>query len=478
MNIIKELGNLKGSDDFTMTEALIQQAVEQTHTNYDTYLEGFKELLRIPSISADPEYKPDVQRAADWIVAELQRVGFRNCAAMPTSNHPVVYGEWLEAGDKPTVLVYAHYDVQPVDPLELWESPPFEPEIRDGKLYARGVIDDKCGVYIHLKTFESLLATAGRLPVNVKVFFEGGEESSSPGMEEFIKTHKDLFAADFMLISDGGNPPDHPVNSYGARGIVTAEVIVMGPQYDVHSGALGGVVHNPIHLLAKIIASFHDERGHILIPGFYENVEGFSTEEREYFAEDETERIAEMREMFGDFRIWGEPEYTFDERNTARPTLDVNGIFGGYQGEGDKTIIPAKAGCKASMRIAKDQDPNDIAQKFVDHVMRFTCPTADIEVKISSKSWPVLMMSDSPEIEVLNRAYKAVWGKPAKMERHGGSIPVLGFFQRELDIPMTSMGFGTGGNGHSPNEYMILEYFLKGIDTAIHFYYYLAESRA
>lgn len=460
-----------------MTKELIRQVVEHAHANHDAYLEKFKEFLRIPSISADTEYKPEVQRAADWIVAELKQLGFKKCAAMPSQQHPVVYGEWLEAGDdKPTALVYAHYDVQPVDPVELWESPPFEPEIRDGKLYARGVIDDKCGVCIHLKTFESILATEGTLPVNVKVFFEGGEESASPGMETFIKSHKDLFAADFMLVSDGGNPPDQPINPYSTRGIVGAEVTATGPQYDVHSGSLGGAVHNPVHLVAKIIASFHDDHGHILIPGFYDNVVGFTDEEREYFSSDETDRIEEMKESYGDFRIWGEPGYSYDERRTARPTLDINGISGGYQGEGGKTIIPAKASFKVSIRIAAEQDPNDIAQAFVDHVMSFTCDTADIEVKITSKNWPALMMYDAPEVAVVNRAYTTVWGKPAKMTRMGGSIPVLGFFQRELGIPMTSLGFGTGGNGHAPNEYMRLEYFQKGIDTAIHFYYYLAES--
>lgn len=458
----------------------ITQAIEHARAHHDTYLERFKELLRIPSISADPAYKADIQRAANWIVAELKRLGFQKCEALPSEQHPIVYGEWLDAGDaKPTVLVYAHYDVQPVDPLDLWVSPPFEPEIRDNKLYARGVIDNKCGVCIHLNTFESFLATVGKLPVNIKVFFEGGEESASPGMEAFIQTHKELLSADFLLVSDGGNPPDEqPTNFYSVRGIVTAEVTVTGPQFDVHSGSLGGAVHNPIHLAAKIIASFHDENGYIQIPGFYDNIVELTEQEREYFAQDEAKRIAEMHASYGDFKIWGEPEYSFDERRTARPTLDVNGIYGGYQGEGGKTIIPAKAGFKASMRIATDQNPDEVARKFVDHVKQFTCDTAGIEVQITSKNWPAALMFDSPEIEVLNRAYEAVWGKPARMSRQGGSIPVLGIFQRELHMPMISLGFGTGGNGHSPNEYMDLEYFQKGIDTNIHFFCYLGEQNS
>lgn len=463
----------------TNIETCIQQAIAYAQSQHEQHLEQFQDFLRIPSISADPAYKEEVQRAADWIVTELKRLGFTQCAALPTAQHPTVYGEWLNAGDeKPTVLVYAHYDVQPVDPLDLWESPPFQPQIRGNKLYARGVIDDKCGVFLHLKAFESLLMTMGTLPVNVKVFFEGGEESSSPGMEAFITEHKDLLAADVLLVSDGGNPPDQPMNVYAVRGIVSAEIAVRGPQFDVHSGALGGVVHNPAHLLAKIIASFHDEQGHIQIPGFYDNVLGFTEQERAYFAQDETERIAEMKQSYGDFTRWGEPDYSFDERRLARPTLDINGIYGGYQGEGDKTIIPASAGCKVSMRIAPDQDPHDIARKFTEHVMGFACDTAEVTVNITSANWPARLMTESPVIDVLNRAYEAVWGKPAKMSRQGGSVPVLGIFQRELQMPMTSMGFGTGGNGHSPNEYMRLEYFQRGIETAIHFFCYVGEEES
>lgn len=459
-----------------MTDIMITQAMQHARAHYDAYLERFKEFLRIPSIGGDPACDQDVQRAADWIVAELKRLGFQKCAAMSGAQHPVVYGEWLDAGkDKPTVLVYAHYDVQPVDPLTLWVSPPFEPTIRDNKLYARGVIDDKCGVYVHLKTFESLLATAGKLPVNIKLFFEGSEESGSGGMDAFIHAHKDLLSADFLLVSDGGNPPDQPTNFYSSRGIITAEVMVTGPQFDVHSGALGGIVQNPIHLASKIIAACHDHNGHIQIPGFYDNVVGLTEKERDYCLQDEAERIERMRTTFGDFKIWGEPGYTFDERRTARPTLDVNGVYGGYQGPGDKTIIPAKAGFKVSMRLVKDQDPDDIARKFVEYVKSFACETADIDVEVTSKSYPALLMYDSHEIEVLNRAYMAVWGKPAHMMREGGSVPVLGIFQRDLHMPMTSLGFGTGGNGHSPNEYMRLEYFQKGIDTAIHFFCYLGE---
>lgn len=459
-----------------MHEELIHQAVNHAHAQHGAYLEHFLEFLRIPSISAESAYQAEVRRAAEWIVAELERLEFKHCQLLPTDRHPVVYGEWLRAGDDaPTMLVYAHYDTQPVDPLDLWETPPFEPEIRDGKIYARGVIDDKCGVYLHLKAIESILATAGALPLNVKVFFEGSEESASPGMDTLIRTQKALLAADFLLVSDGGSPPDSPHNSYATRGLVAAEITVNGPQYDVHSGALGGAVQNPIHLLSTIIASFHDARGHILVPGFYDDVVGLTDEERQAFSQTEADRIAKMKTIMGDFRLWGEPDYTFVERTTARPTLDVNGVYGGYQGEDSKTIIPATAGCKVTMRLAHAQNPHAIAQRFTEHVMSFACDTADIEVAITSTDWPARLMRESPQIDALNRAYTAVWGTPATLERTGGSIPVLGLFQQELQIPMTMLGFGTGGNGHAPNEYMLLDYFDKGIDTAIHFYYYVAE---
>jgi len=454
----------------------IQQAVEHAHDHHEEYLEGFKALLRIPSISTDPAYKGEVQRAADWIVAEMQRIGLHNCAAMPSAGHPVVYGEWLEAGDdKPTVLIYAHYDVQPVDPLELWESPPFEPAIRDDRLYARGVIDDKCGVFVTLKAFESMLSTAGRLPLNVKLFFEGDEESGSLGMEAFVKQHRDRLHANLLVLSDGGSQPDRPMIITSIRGIIGAEVKVTGPKRDLHSGSFGGIVHNPAHLVAQIIATLHDNEGRVQIPGFYDAVRPLNDAERKAIAEIEPVLEPHLREEAGIAAWWGVPGYSLLERQTAQPTCDVNGLYGGYQGPGGKTIIPASAGFKVSLRLVADQDPHNILRKFIDFVNSFEPETLNIEVTHVPPAWPAQLLSDGPAVEAIQRAFEAVWGKRAILYRQGGSVPIIGMFQRELGMPITSLGYGTGDNGHAPNEYYELPYFARNIDTAIHFYHYLAQ---
>jgi acetylornithine deacetylase/succinyl-diaminopimelate desuccinylase-like protein len=460
-----------------MTSPAVQSALDHAHAHGEAYLDAFKDLLRIPSISTLPEHKADIEQAAAWIVKRLESIGFKKAAVLPTGGHPVVYSEWLEAGpDKPTVLVYAHYDVQPVDPLELWETPPFEPTLNGEKLYGRGVIDDKIGVMCNLLAFQSIMETAGGLPVNVKLMFEGEEESSSQHMEAFIKTNADLLKADFLLISDGGSPPDQPVISGGVRGILAAEVKVRGPEVDAHSGALGGVAHNPIHKVAEIIASFHDENGHILIPGIYDSVRPPTPAESAQWAQEEAAGIIQTyKDQFGDFVPWGEPGYSFGERGTARPTLDVNGIFGGFSGEGSKTIIPAEAGFKLTMRLVPDQDPDEIAAKLVAHIERFKADTVEVEVTVQEGSWPALTMQDTPEVKAVARAFETVWEIPAVIQRTGGSIPIMGMFQRDLGMPITTMGFGTGGRAHSPNEFLWLKYFGMGIDTAIHFYHFLGE---
>ena len=257
-----------------------QKAIDYAHAHREPYMEGFQELLRIPSVSTDPSYKPELERCADWIVVEMGRIGFKNCRKIATTGHPVVYGDWLEAGaDKPTVLIYAHYDVQPVDPLNLWETPPFEPSFRDGKLYARGAVDDKSGVFVNLKALESILNVDGKLPVNIKLFFEGEEESGSPNMHPFVAANKDLLKADLLVLCDGGFDKHLPTITYSGRGIVGAEVTITGPDHDLHSGVYGGVVHNPLHVVGQIIASFHDNEGHIRIPGYYDSVRDLSASE-------------------------------------------------------------------------------------------------------------------------------------------------------------------------------------------------------
>lgn len=457
----------------------ITPAVEYARASQKEYLAGFQELLRIPSVSTDPAHKADVQRAAEWIAAELSRIGFKNSRAIPSAGHPVVYGEWLEAGDdKPTVLVYAHYDVQPVDPLDLWDTPPFEPVLKDGKLYARGTIDDKCGVFVNLKAFESILQTDGRLPVNVKVFFEGEEENGSPNMEPFVIKYKELLTADLLLISDGGSLPDQPLNITSVRGIIDGEVFVKGPARDLHSGSFGGIVHNPAHKAAEIIAALHDADGRVQIPGFYDDVAAVDAAEQQRMDEQNDQTKAYMKERSGIKAFWGPPEYSFMERATAQPTCDVNGISSGYQGQGSKTIIPSKASFKVSMRLVANQNPDDIAAKFLRFVDSFRCETLDIQGTVDSKSWAAQLLTQGPAVEAINRAFEVVWGKRPLMYRQGGSVPIIGMFQRELGMPITTLGYGVGDNGHAPNEYIFLDYFYRGIDTAIHFYYYLAEETA
>lgn len=455
----------------------IEKAIEYARTHRDQYLEGYQDLLRIPSISTDPTYKAEMQRCADWIVSEMTRIGLKDCRTMPTSGHPMIYGEWLEAGDdRPTILVYSHYDVQPVDPLDLWTTPPFEPNVRDGKVYARGSSDNKNGVWGNLKTFESIFATEGKLPVNIKVIFEGEEETASPSAEPFVKANRDLLKADAMMMSDSSFDPDNPSIGYTARGIISAEVVVRGPDHDLHSGGYGGVVQNPLHVLGKIVGSFHDEAGRVQIPGYYDRVRKLDDDEYAQMMENYKVRGAEYEAKSGVKHFWGESIAPIPERGTALPTLDVNGITGGYQGPGMKTVIPSEVSFKVTMRLVDDQDPPEIAQMFTDYVEAFNSDTAQVEVTIHDMAWPVKMAEDGPALEAVQRGYEAVIGKQARRVRVGGSIPILGMFQRELGMPIIPLGYGSGENIHSPNEFLVLDHFFLSIDKAIHTYYALAET--
>lgn len=453
-----------------------QDAIEHAYTQREPYMEGFIELLRIPSVSTDPAFKADLERCADWIVKEMKRIGFNNCQKIATTGHPVVYGDWLEAGDdKPTVLIYAHYDVQPVDPLNLWTTPPFEPDFREGKLYARGAVDDKAGVFVNLKALESIFAVDGKLPVNVKLFFEGEEESGSPNMHPFVAANKDLLQADLLVLCDGGFEPDQPTITYAGRGIVAAEVTVTGPDHDLHSGVYGGVVHNPLHVVGKIVGSFHDENGRIQLPGYYDPVRALDADELanlvKVFGLLSEQYIAQS----GTQHFWAEGMGPVEVRATALPTLEVNGIWGGYEGPGTKTVIPSKAHFKVTMRLVNDQDPAVIAETFTNYVKSFASDTAQIDVKILAQSFPFKGLFDGPEVEAVQKALVATMGKRAVLERSGGSIPIAGMFQQELGIPLTHLGLGPGDNIHSPNEYIRVEDFYLAMDTAIHLYYNLAE---
>ncbi len=459
-----------------MTDNGIARAVDWVHDNEQVCLSQFIEFLRIPCVSADPAYHLDLQRCAGWLLAELRRIGFQQVQVLNGGGAPVVYGEWLEAGpDRPTVLVYAHYDGQPVDPLEKWESPPFEPAVRDGKLYARGALDDKGGTMIQLKAWEAMLQAEGRLPVNVQVLFEGEEESGSPTIEALVQQQRALLQADLLLLCDGSTPTSQPKICYGLRGIAGAEVVVRGSRRDLHSGLYGGIIHNPVHLVGKMIASLHDQAGRVQIPGFYDAVRPVSGEERERLAHDEATARDEVTAISGREELWGDESDPWYVRAAALPTCDVNGVWGGYQGAGAKTVIPAQAGFKVSLRLVPDQDPQQIVQQLVDHLNSFRCRTLEIDILLGPGAWPATMESQGPAVAALQRAYQATRGQQAWFYRTGGSVPIAGFLQRSIGLPILDFGIGVGDNIHAPNEYMQLLYFAGCIETAIHFYHYLVE---
>lgn len=455
-----------------MTADPLTQALSWARTHEADALAHYEALLRIPSISNEPDHAPDMQRAADWLVAELERIGMQNSCLLPHDGPPMVYSEWLHAGvDKPTALIYAHYDVMPVGELDEWISPPFEPDRRDGRIYARGAVDDKCGVSVTLAALEAILAANRALPVNIKIIFEGAEECGSPGIDGFVAANLEQLAADLLIISDGGGQPGQPMIMAGVRGTVSAEVHIHGPKRDLHSGGFGGLIHNPIHLAGKIIASFHDDAGRITIPGFYDAVRPLTASEKAVVAASEAVLVRRAHEESGLEHLWGDSIASPGVRGTGLPTCDVNGIWGGYQGPGGKTIIPAQAGFKVSMRIVANQEPAEIMRLFTAHVQSFAVPTLRIEVIPSTANWHATLLHDGPVIDVLQDAYRAAWGVPASLYRAGGCVPLIGVMQRTLGLPIMDLGYGVGENGHAVNEYMEIEYFERGVETALHFFY-------
>ncbi|MBL8118032.1 MAG: dipeptidase [Anaerolineae bacterium] len=453
----------------------IQSAINYAHHHKEESIEGFIKLLGFPSVSADPAYKKDILACANWLVSELKRIGFDNCHTIDTDGHPVVYAEWLKAGaDKPTVLVYDHYDVQPVDPLNLWKSEPFEAEVREGRLYARGATDNKAGVWGNLKVFEALLAANGTLPLNVKILIEGEEESGSPNMEPFVASNKELLKADIMVNCDGDFEPANPTLCYAGRGIISAEVKVTGPKADLHSGTFGGVVQNPLHVAGKIIGAFHDDEGRVRIPGYYDTVATVDDAERQRIhAGWQPER---MQKDAGVPLTWGSTIAPDAERATVYPTLDINGMTGGYQGPGTKTIIPAEASFKVTMRLVPDQNPHEIAQAFKRYVESFATDTVKVTVDIGEEAWPFVMETEGQYVEAVQDALQSVINRRAQLTRAGGSIPILGMFNRLIGVPMVSFGYGEGDNIHSPNEYVVVDSFFQAIEAGIRLYHNLAKT--
>lgn len=446
-------------------------AHDYAKTNADRFRQQLFDLLRIPSISTDPERKADVQRAAAWVADNLRRIGFSRVGVMPTDGHPVVYGEWLGAGENaPTVLVYGHYDVQPAELEAGWTSDPFEPVVRDGKIYARGSSDDKGQAFAQMKAAESLLACGGS-PVNLKFLIEGEEEIGSPNLGAWIHDHPGLLKSDVCVISDTSILAiDQPSIVYALRGLAYMDLEVWGPKQDLHSGGFGGMVHNPAQALAEIIAQLHKPDGSVNVPGFYDDVLPLSDEERAELQKGASPESF-WQDMTGVPQFWGEASYRLHERVGARPTLEVNGMVSGFYGEGSKTVLPAKALAKISCRLVANQDPNRIYEQVRDQIARLTPPTVHSEVRLIAEAYPAMTDINTPAMQAAVTAYEKGWGKRPLLERGGGSLPIMADIQRELNVPVVLLGFGLRGDGaHGPDEHFSVEMFHKGIDTAIYFF--------
>ena len=430
----------------------------------DTHLKELNDFLRIPSISSLSEHKQDMQVAASWLAAAMKRINLENISIDETGGHPVVYADWLHAPGKPTILFYGHYDVQPVDPLNLWETPPFEPTVRDNKLFARGSSDDKGQVFMHLKAIEALFALEGTLPVNVKFIIEGEEEIGSPNLPPYVEKNKEKLAADLILISDTSlYAPGKPAVCYGLRGLTGIQIDVRGAKGDLHSGLYGGGVQNAIHALAEILASFRDEHGTIQVEGFYDNVRPLSEEERQAFRDLNFDEEA-LKEEVGVKQLFGEKGYSYLEQTWARPTLEINGVFGGFSGEGIKTVLPAEAGAKITCRLVPDQDPDEIVALLKAHVEKHKPAGVDITISEFDKGAPYITPFDHPVIQAAGRSYEHVYEVPTAFIRGGGSIPIVAAFDQILALPVVLMGFGlTSENFHAPNEHFHLENFDKGL---------------
>jgi acetylornithine deacetylase/succinyl-diaminopimelate desuccinylase-like protein len=437
----------------------------------DRRLARYLDFLRIPSISGIPAHAGDCRRAAERLAADLRTAGLENVDVSETGGHPIVYADWLHAAGAPTVLLYGHYDVQPVDPLDEWQAPPFEPVVRDGRVLARGASDDKSNVSIALSAAEALLATRGALPLNLRLVFEGEEESSSVHLEPWLAANAARLVADVALVADSGFFAGNvPAVTMGLRGLAAAEIHVRGPFQDVHSGAYGGTIENPINALASIIAGLKGPDGRIRVPGFYDDVVALSDAERAAMAALPLDEEA-LRAELGVPALVGESGWTTSERRSARPTLDVNGIWGGFSGEGSKTIIPGRAHAKITCRLVADQDPDRIFALLHDYVMKIAPPGVRVEVVSTGGGRPTLTPQDEPATRAYARALEAAFGRAPLFVREGGSVPVAASFASILRMPVTVMGFmPPDGNFHAPNEWMDMANFETGIRALAAFF--------
>ena len=448
----------------------MEKILNYVKTNYSNYLEELKDFIRIPSISTLAEHKNDMIKCADFVSKKLKDAGLNNVQIFRTSGNPLVYADWLSAPGKPTVLIYGHYDVQPVDPLELWKSPPFEPVIKDGKIWARGANDNKGQCFVHIKSVEAYLKTVGNLPLNIKFLIEGEEEVGSRSLSKFLKENKKLLSCDAVLISDTSMyAPDIPTINYGLRGLCYMEVELTGPDRDLHSGSFGGGIGNPINELAKLISKLQNKNGRITIPNFYKDVVKITRQEKENFKKLKFSDKNFAKE-FGVSQLQGEIGYSTLERLWARPTLDCNGIWGGFTGEGAKTVLPSKASAKISMRLVPNQNPMKIAEEFTKYVKQLIPKSMKIKVKKMHGGLPVVVPLNDNAIIAAAKATTKAFGKKTVFTREGGSIPIVVEFVRQLSSPAVLMGLGLDSdNIHSPNEHFVLKNFERGIYSSIYF---------
>jgi acetylornithine deacetylase/succinyl-diaminopimelate desuccinylase-like protein len=443
--------------------------------NKDRFLNEMLELLRIPSVSAKSEHKADMLKCADAVKKSLLDAGCDKAEVMATDGHPVVFGEKIVDPAKPTVLVYGHYDVQPAEPLELWHSGPFEPVIKDGKVYARGSADDKGQFYMHVKALETLMKT-NSMTTNIKFLIEGEEEVGSPNLGKFVAANKKLLKADVILISDSSLlSMENPSLDIGVRGLSYIEVEVTGANRDLHSGTYGGAVANPITILAKMIASCHDENNHITIPGFYDDVVVATTKERELMAKAPYDE-KEYKDELGVTELWGEKGFTTNERTGIRPTIELNGIWGGYQGEGAKTVLPSKATAKISARLVPNQSSHKITEMLLSYFQKIAPAGVTVKAFEHHGGEPYMTPIDSKGYKAASKAVEATFGKAPIPVRGGGSIPICSILEKELGVKIIFMGFGLDNdNLHSPNEKYNLENYYKGIETIPYFHTFFAE---
>jgi len=456
----------------------MDNVIDFVNMNRDRYLDELKALLAIPSISALPEHAPDVRRCADWCAAEMRRIGLENVKLIDTPGNPVVYGDWLHASGAPTILFYGHYDVQPVDPVDLWESPPFEATIRDGEIYARGAADDKGQVFMHFKAVEAHLKQRGRLPVNMKFMIEGEEEVGSAHLDDFVRAHKSDLAGDVVVISDSPMfARGVPSICYGLRGLVYFQIDLRGSSTDLHSGSFGGAVANPALVLAQMLSQMKDRSGRIKITGFYDDVVPLTDDERQAW---KTLPFNEKkyRKDFGIPKVFGETGYSTLERTWARPTFEVNGLLSGFTGEGAKTVLPAVAMAKVSMRLVPNQDPDKIARLFEAYVQGLAPKTVQLTVTRMHGGKPWMTSYDNVYVQAAARAIERGFGHKPVLTREGGSIPVVSTFQEELGLPSVLFGVGLPDeNAHAPNEKLDVANFHNGIIASAILYEEIAKTR-